>query len=74
MPQLIIAVLIPISLHKIVLYEEENALSCFMIKPVDSLGKERVVKWFKLPIVVTIYIYCFALFQIENDEAVLILR
>lgn len=56
------------------LYEEENALSCFMIKPVDSLGKERVVKWFKLPIVVTICIYCFALFQIENDEAVLILR
>lgn len=61
MPQLIIAVFIPISLHKIVLYEEENALSCFMIKQVDSLGKERVVK---LPIVVTICIYCFALFQI----------
>lgn len=71
MPQLIIAVLIPISLNKIVSCEEENALSCFMIKKVDSLEKERVVK---LPVVVTIHIYFFALFRIENGEAVLILR
>lgn len=54
MPQLIIAVLVPISLNKIVSCEEENALSCFMIKKVDSLEKERVVK---LPVVVTIHIF-----------------